>query len=134
MYTANADVLKYLVEAGANLNTKDKEDGTLLHTAAACTSNLDVLKYLIAQGMDVNAKDKNGQTPFHNCVECNVDLNVWKYLIDHVSDVNAKDKNGKTPMDIFEPDEEWVLESGHGDFNAFMDKVQTIIGEAGGKT
>ena len=56
------DIVKWLIENGANPNTKDKMHNTALHFASK-TGSQHVLKYLIEYGADLNAKDKEENTP-----------------------------------------------------------------------
>ncbi|WP_406832882.1 MULTISPECIES: RHS repeat-associated core domain-containing protein [unclassified Wolbachia] len=54
------DVVKYLVDKGADVKVKDNYGETSLHSSSG---KLDVVKYLVDKGADVNAKDNNGKTP-----------------------------------------------------------------------
>ncbi len=57
------EIVKLLVEKGADVNAKDNDGQTVLHRAAY-ERNLDVVKWLVEEkGADVNAKDNNGKTP-----------------------------------------------------------------------
>jgi ankyrin repeat protein len=50
---AKLDILEYLLEKGAEINTKNREDGkTALHIACLC-GNLDVVTYLTEKGADL---------------------------------------------------------------------------------
>ena len=53
-------IVQYLVEKGANIEAKDKDQQTLI----LFTSRSDVIKYLVSKGANKNAKDKHGQTPY----------------------------------------------------------------------
>lgn len=59
------DMLKLLIENGANVNQKDFAGQTALHKAALTPrgETLELMKYLIAKGADVNAQDLEGNTP-----------------------------------------------------------------------
>lgn len=57
------EMVKYLVEKGADVNAKAEFcRDTALHSAAA-GGNLEMVKYLVEHGADVNAKDDDGRTP-----------------------------------------------------------------------
>ena len=61
-HTGNIEAVKKHLASGADLNTKDSEGGTSLHSAAMTGSN-EIVGLLIAAGADVNAKDAYGRTP-----------------------------------------------------------------------
>ena len=88
--------VKSLIEAGAEVNAKDKGGQTPLF-AAALADNDDVAKFLIAKGADVNARDTNGWTPLHGASERGRKGGV-ELLIAKGADVNAKDSEGGTPL------------------------------------
>ena len=51
-------VVQYLIEKGANIETKDAAEQTLLHKA--CTDGyLPVVQYLIEKGANIETKDKD---------------------------------------------------------------------------
>ena len=63
-HTGNIEAVKKHLASGADLNTKDSEDGTPLHHAAwQGYAHKEVTELLIAKGADVNAKDDVGDTP-----------------------------------------------------------------------
>ncbi len=55
------DIVKMLLNKGANVNTQDGNGYTALIWAAAVGSK-DIVEMLINAGVDVNAKDNNGKT------------------------------------------------------------------------
>ncbi|NXQ21168.1 MYPT1 phosphatase, partial [Peucedramus taeniatus] len=58
----NVDMVKFLVENGANINQPDNEGWIPLHAAASC-GYLDIAEYLISQGAHVGAVNSEGDTP-----------------------------------------------------------------------
>ena len=60
------EMVRYLVEKGADLNTPvedDKDDSyTVMHVAAQASSKT-ILNYLIEKGGDMNVKNSDGETP-----------------------------------------------------------------------
>ena len=96
----NADInmLKFLVDKGANVNVKDNIDWTPLHTAAV-RSKIDVVQFLIEKGVDVNVKNSLGRTPLHEAAGSDKpNIDVFMCLIASGADVNTKDNEGRTPL------------------------------------
>ncbi len=73
------DILIYLIEKGAKLNSKSRYGGTALHCASE-KGHLKVVKCLIKKGADVNAKDQFERTALH-LVSANGHLEIVQYLI-----------------------------------------------------
>lgn len=123
------NVVKYLVENGADVNAENKDLVTPLHLAVH-NGNLNVVKYLANKGVDVNSilttfqagslkgdlkylnalqaildkntlneKSKDGSTPLHLAVQ-NDHLNIVKFLIRNGVDVNAKNRDENTPFHL----------------------------------
>ena len=53
-----------LINAGADINAKNKDGSTPLHVAAE-KKNKDIVELLILRHADINAKNNNGWTPLH---------------------------------------------------------------------
>ena len=62
------DVVKFLIDKGADVKAKDNTGRTAL-TYAALRGNLDVVKFLIEKGLDVKARDKVGRTVLDECCQ-----------------------------------------------------------------
>lgn len=60
------EMMKLLVEFGANVNAKDSEQWTPLHAAATC-GHIHIVKYLIAKGADLLAVNADGNMPYDIC-------------------------------------------------------------------
>lgn len=76
----NIDIVKFLVEHGAEVNIKDPWDTTPIY--AACRErNLEVVKYLIEEGANINKKINSGWTPLHTAVY-NGDFQIVKLLLE----------------------------------------------------
>ena len=107
----NLDPIKTYVEQGGDVNAKDEDGNTLLHSSFI---TFKILKFLIENKADVNAKANDGATPLH-CA-CSYDtiryhtrssdsgadnyesLEIVKCLVNKGADINAKDKYGLTPL------------------------------------
>ncbi len=57
----DAGGVKALLDKGANVNAKERDDMTPL-MAAAINGRVDVVKLMIGRGADVNARDAKGRT------------------------------------------------------------------------
>ena len=104
----DVEVLKYLIEQGADVNAKDDDGKTPLHYVAELPdSSIDILKCLIEKGANVNAKDKDDVTPLHAAtLVFSSNIQILKYLIEKGADVNAKNVKGGTPLDCAFANEE----------------------------
>ncbi len=83
------DVVKYLVERGANLEAvhEDGEMITALHLAAL-NGEIEVLEYLIGKKANIETKDGRGLTPLKNAALRDL-FDVVKILADHGADINT---------------------------------------------
>jgi ankyrin repeat protein/formylglycine-generating enzyme required for sulfatase activity len=84
-----------LLSKGANINAKNKEEESPLHSADY--GNREVVELLIAKGANVNAMDKYGQTPLHAAASRGYKV-IVALLIDKGANVKAKDKDGRSPL------------------------------------
>jgi len=86
---------------GVNVNAKNTNGDTPLHTAVPYSRQVEIVKCLISLGADVNAKNNSGATPLYDAARSTTsNVEVLKCLISLGADVNAADKYGKTPLDI----------------------------------
>jgi hypothetical protein len=118
----NPELVKALLEHGANPYAADELGASLLHKASGFNhihtvqillehhvdpdvkaywettplmrAEPDCARLLIAHGADVNAKDRNGSTP----LMFPYNQKYYPLLIDHKADINAQDKNGRTVL------------------------------------
>ena len=100
----NIEAVKQHLAAGTDVNAKNRDKWTPLHTAAS-TGRKEIAELLIAKGADVSAKNKYGYTPLHHAVNFG-HKEIAELLIAGGVDVNAKAKDGETPLDFTERDPE----------------------------
>ena len=87
---------KILIEKGADVNARDKEDISVLSLTAQ-NNLLDIAKLLIEKGADVNETDKFlGATALAWVSVYDDKTEVAKLLIENGADVNATDKFGNS--------------------------------------
>ena len=91
IYNDDADVVRALLESGADVNARGKDGWTVLMDALNNNNpNLDTIKVLIEAGVDVNAKDKKGDTALMMVKSAE----VANLLANAGANVNARDKDG----------------------------------------
>jgi len=88
----NIEIVKLLLENGADANKKDK-DGDIPITCAINKRDIEIVKLLLENGADANKEVKKGNTPLIYAVRKG-DIEILKYLIKNGADVNATNKYG----------------------------------------
>lgn len=102
----NIEMVKLLVEHGADINFAETEEKwTPLHYAARYGC-VDIIDYLIKLGVELNSCNEDGDTPIQIAVALNSD-DEWrdykeavKLLISAGANLNNVNMNGKTALDI----------------------------------
>ncbi len=98
---STADACRKLIEAGADINARNKYGNTAL--IAALVGNKEhgkaICELLLNAKADVNIKDNNGWTPLMFAVRDSTPEICMK-LIEAGANVNEKDNNGWTPLMI----------------------------------
>ncbi|WP_341823225.1 ankyrin repeat domain-containing protein [Wolbachia endosymbiont (group A) of Clivina fossor] len=87
-----------LLEAGANPNVQNREDGkTLLHYVAE-HNDTGGIRFLLGAGANPNVQDQSEKTPLHYAAENNC-LQAIELLLKAKADQNVQDQSGKTPFE-----------------------------------
>ncbi|OUM59174.1 hypothetical protein PIROE2DRAFT_15370 [Piromyces sp. E2] len=98
----NSDIVKYLLNHGANCNSKDGNDSSLL--LLTIENKPSLVKYLLENyHIDLHQKDKWGSYPILKAIQLGKDFIVKKlinYCIEHKISVNINDKDetGNYPL------------------------------------
>jgi ankyrin repeat protein len=90
----HVDVVKLLIENGADVNLKGEAWYGPLHAAAA-NGHIEVVKILLENGADVNIFHHN--KPLHNAA-MNGHIEVAEILLAHGADINAKGTDEAAPL------------------------------------
>ena len=94
-YEGNVDVVKLLVNAGADPNFADADHDTCLHNAVRNYCGKEALQAIIDHGADVNASNKSGQTALMiACLKRSAD--VLNILLNSGADPTVTDVHGDT--------------------------------------
>jgi len=88
------DIVKYLVEAGADVNSGGSVGTPFM--AAAGSGNLELVNWLIKEGADITAT-KTGETALHFAIKYGND-DIVSLLISMDFDVNALNNNSYSPL------------------------------------
>lgn len=90
------EILKYLVENGADVNATDNNNVAPL-LSLVTRSHIEGIGYLLTHKADVNIKSTNNFTPLHYASGSG-NLTLVKLLLDHGADHSVKAANGDTPL------------------------------------
>ena len=96
VYKEDYDMVKYLLDKGANPNTANNEKKTALMIAND-DGNFDISKLLIQQGANINAQDEDGYTTLMNAALIG-DYEMVKFLLENGANINTKDNDGNTVL------------------------------------
>ena len=128
-----ADLVKALIEAGADLNLQSKGGLTALMEASTGRENdpdTKIATMLIEAGADVNIKSNDGETSLLYITYYN-EPELVKLLIDKGADLSAVSRFGDTPLSRAAHNEEvttLLKEAGAGNVNPF-DGIKDIATE-----
>lgn len=95
---SNKDVLDYLIERKANLNTAIK-DGMLPIHLAIQNGDKEIIKFLLESKADINATNQDGMSPIHLAVQKS-DKEILEFLLEEKANINAPNKDGMSPLHL----------------------------------
>ncbi len=96
--TESSEIIKFLIENGADINPKPNDDWNAL-MAATLRGHLEIVKLLLEKGANVNAKDNVGFTALLFATLIG-HLEIVKLLLDKGANVNAQTNIGDTALII----------------------------------
>ena len=96
------EMVKMLIDAGADVNIKNKDNETALYSLLhydETKKRVEIAKELIKAGTDLNLKPHGNHTALHYASKNNKE-EIAKALIDGGADLNVRDKEGNTPLNV----------------------------------
>ena len=98
-YEGHLEIVKLLLDKGAEIDTRDNMSFTPL-LVAAISGHQEVQKELIIRGADVNLAERSfGWTTLHRAA-ANGHLELIQLLLDKGAQINIKNKKGDTPLAV----------------------------------
>lgn len=91
------ELVRWLVENGADIEAVDYYERTALHQHAMARSGKVTI--LLELGANINAVDKYGDTPLHFAAGSSFNITSVKKLIEYGADTNVLNANGETPLE-----------------------------------
>lgn len=88
---ARVECVRLLVDAGADVNARDKDGNAPLHRIFLT----DVEEELLKLGADVNARNNEGETPIFT----NVDNDAVPLFVKYGADLTIRNNKGKTALE-----------------------------------
>ena len=100
IYADNFELVKFLIEKGADVNLTDNVYSySPLHVACS-HGDINIVKYLVDKGSKINFQDKEGQSPVAAAIMYEY-LDIVKYLVDNGADLLLQNEFGKTMAEQF---------------------------------
>ncbi len=95
----NADAVKFLLNAGANIEERDSQSRTPLLKAVSLDLNVEIVGLLVEKGADVNARDERGSTPLHGAATSG-NSSAAELLLNAGVEIDAQDAGGSTAITL----------------------------------
>lgn len=121
MYSQSSNVIKALLDAGANPDVRGGDGSAPLHWAVT-TGNLDVVKVLLDAGVNPNTNDEGGMTPLHTAARrVNDNSAILEALLAAGADSSAKDDGHRTPWNYAKDWKDPEILEGHDVYRRLHD-------------
>lgn len=98
VWSGRLEIVRVLLEAGANPNITHLEAGSTPLDYAAVKNELDIAQLLLDHGADARAVNRNGSTALHLAAARGY-TSVARLLLDHGASIVALDSSGSSPLD-----------------------------------
>ena len=100
----SSDVVRELIEAGADVNITVRQEGRkgwtpLFYALASPCKSLPIVRELVDNRAEVNITLPNGSTPLMFAVNLGDDPSFVELLLNAGAEVHKQDKDGNTPLD-----------------------------------
>ncbi|HOZ68686.1 MAG TPA: ankyrin repeat domain-containing protein [Chitinophagaceae bacterium] len=97
----NIDLLKWLVDQGANLDHQDRNGYSALHFAGQ-NGLVEIARFLLEKGANPNLQDSHGNSPLWTAVFNSMDeKGVMQLLLKYGADTELRNKYDKSPKDLY---------------------------------
>lgn len=104
----NLEIIRFLLERGAKVNVRSKDDRTPLLMIDEIESEdeilVEIVKLLVAKGANVNVQDKSGNTALMSACE-EESLEAVRILLEAGANPNLKDEDGETAIERTDSEE-----------------------------
>ena len=94
------DILKFLIELGADVQQKSSKGLTALHGAAAYNSNPEIISTLVDANVPIDSVSNNGLTALHGAVAYNSNPEIIKELFKSGVSIEHNTPSDLTPLHI----------------------------------
>jgi ankyrin repeat protein len=95
-YCGQVEVVRLIVNRGADINIRDVNNNTALHLAAE-SGSVDIIQLLLDKEMSVDLTNKHGSTPLHVSAQFGK-LEATKTLVERGAAINKTNKSGVTAL------------------------------------
>ena len=123
-HQGQSDIVKYLIEANADVSMQ-AEDGHTALTLAAANGYSDIVKYLIEANADVSMQAEDGHTAL-TLAAVNGYIDIVKYLTEVNADVNMQINDGRTALIL-------ASQNGHNDMVKYLIEANANVNIQGQK-
>jgi ankyrin repeat protein len=122
------EVVTFLLEKGADIHSRDKDQRTPLYFAAV-VGNEYLVRLLLEKGSYIDVKDHIGESPLSRAIEYGSE-EVVRLLLEKGADINLRDNDGRTPLELAE--QEMISWKDDDTSRAAYEDIVNLLKERGG--